>query len=116
MVRTVWGGGYYQGKSMQQSFKLAYFLVFYTYHLTALITKATHANLPHEVTLIADGVEVPLPDDSQGIILLNIDSYAGGIPMWSHATKSGVGRGYGDMFNMGPDGFSVEHRRSHSLE
>ena len=40
-----------------------------------------------DITLIADGVEVPLPADSQGIILLNIDSYAGGVPLWSHGTK-----------------------------
>ena len=44
-------------------------------------------NLPYEITLIADGVEVPLPDDSQGIILLNIDSYAGGVPLWSLGSK-----------------------------
>jgi len=49
--------------------------------------KASHANLPNEITLIADGVEVPLPEDSQGIILLNIDSYAGGVPMWGMGTK-----------------------------
>ena len=36
--------------------------------------QATSVNLPHEITLIADGVEIPLPADSQGIILLNIDS------------------------------------------
>ena len=46
-------------------------------------------NLPQEITLIADGVEIPLPPDSQGIIFLNIDSYAGGVPMWSHRTKGG---------------------------
>jgi hypothetical protein len=32
-------------------------------------------------------VEVPLPLDSQGIIVLNIDSYAGGVPLWSHGFK-----------------------------
>jgi diacylglycerol kinase (ATP) len=51
------------------------------------ILKATSVNLPHEITLIADGVEVPLPSDSQGIILLNIDSYAGGVPLWSLGSK-----------------------------
>ena len=51
------------------------------------IIKATSMNLPHEITLIADGVEVPLPHDSQGIILLNIDSYAGGVPLWSKGVK-----------------------------
>jgi hypothetical protein len=47
-------------------------------------------NIPNEITLIADGIEIPLPHDSQGIILLNIDSYAGGVPLWSHATKPGI--------------------------
>ena len=55
--------------------------------------QATSVNLPHEITLIADGVEVPLPPDSQGIILLNIDSYAGGTSLWSQSTKAGVSRG-----------------------
>ena len=45
--------------------------------------KATSVNLPHQISLIADGVEVPLPPDSQGIILMNIDSYGGGLPLWS---------------------------------
>ena len=52
--------------------------------------KASHANLPNEIVLIADGVEVPLPEDSQGIILLNIDSYAGGVPMWGLGTKAEI--------------------------
>ncbi|MBX2872846.1 MAG: hypothetical protein KTR30_12120, partial [Saprospiraceae bacterium] len=34
-------------------------------------------------------VEVPLPPDSQGIILLNIDSYSGGVPMWANGVKNG---------------------------
>lgn len=49
--------------------------------------KASCAGLPQEITLIADGVEVPVPTDSQGIILLNIDSYAGGVPLWSHGER-----------------------------
>jgi hypothetical protein len=44
-------------------------------------------NLQNDITLIADGVEIPLPADSQGIILLNIDSYSGGVPLWSHGTE-----------------------------
>jgi diacylglycerol kinase (ATP) len=51
------------------------------------IIKATSINLPHDITLIADGVEIPLPADSQGIILLNIDSYSGGVPLWSSGHK-----------------------------
>jgi len=50
--------------------------------------KASCAGLPEDITLIADGVEIPLPRDSQGIILLNIDSYAGGVPLWSHGERA----------------------------
>jgi len=50
--------------------------------------KASSVNLRKEITLIADGVEIPLPADSQGIIVLNIDSYAGGVPLWSHGTQA----------------------------
>ena len=61
-----------------------------------LMFQATSLNLPNEITLIADGVEVPLPPDSQGIILLNIDSYAGGATMWANGTKpsNGLMHGY----------------------
>lgn len=55
------------------------------------IIKATSVNLPYDITLIADGVEVPLPADSQGIILLNIDSYAGGVALWSKGHKAADG-------------------------
>lgn len=47
------------------------------------IFKASSMNLRHDITLIADGIEVPLPADSQGIIMLNIDSYTGGVPLWA---------------------------------
>lgn len=79
--------------------------------------KATYANLPNEITLIADGVEVPLPADSQGIILLNIDSYAGGIPMWSHATKRGEDlRVNGEIFYSNAREGDLSLRRSLSLD
>ena len=55
--------------------------------------KASCAGLPEQITLIADGVEVPVPADSQGIILLNIDSYAGGVPLWSHGERQQRMRG-----------------------
>ena len=48
------------------------------------ILKATTINVRKDIQLFADGVRVPLPHDSQGIIVLNIDSYAGGVPLWSH--------------------------------
>ena len=52
--------------------------------------KGKSLNVRRDLALYADGVHVPLPPDSQGIIILNIDSYAGGVPLWSHAVKEGV--------------------------
>ena len=49
--------------------------------------KSSCANLSEQITLVADGVEIPLPADSQGIIFLNIDSYSGGVPMWAKGLK-----------------------------
>lgn len=45
--------------------------------------KASYSDLPQQIILEADGVEVPIPKDSQGLIFLNIDSYLGGVPLWS---------------------------------
>ena len=73
--------------------------------------QATSVNLPHEITLIADGVEIPLPADSQGIILLNIDSYAGGVPLWSLGTKEESLRNYKGSVQSFPS-----LKRSKSLE
>jgi len=49
--------------------------------------KSSCANLSEQITLVADGVEIPLPADSQGIIFLNIDSYSGGVHMWAKGLK-----------------------------
>ena len=51
------------------------------------ILKATTIHVRKDIQLFADGVRVPLPHDSQGIIILNIDSYAGGVPLWSHGVS-----------------------------
>ena len=52
------------------------------------ILRASSVHVRKEIQLVADGVVIPLPPDSQGIILLNIDSYAGGVPLWTHGVKS----------------------------
>lgn len=49
--------------------------------------KANCAGFSKKVKLVADGVHIPLPADSQGIIFLNIDSYMGGTALWSHGVK-----------------------------
>lgn len=45
--------------------------------------KASCSDLPKQIILEADGVKIPIPKDSQGLIFLNIDSYLGGVPLWS---------------------------------
>lgn len=45
--------------------------------------KASYTDLHEQIVLEADGVEVPIPKNSQGLIFLNIDSYLGGVPLWS---------------------------------
>lgn len=49
--------------------------------------KASCSDLPNQIILEADGVEVPIPKDSQGLIFLNIDSYMGGVPLWSRGVS-----------------------------
>mmetsp|Transcript_31728 Transcript_31728/g.57447 ORF Transcript_31728/g.57447 Transcript_31728/m.57447 type:complete len:1007 (-) Transcript_31728:1024-4044(-) len=51
------------------------------------VIKSSCANLSQQITLMADGIEIPLPPNSQGIIFLNIDSYSGGVPLWSKGLK-----------------------------
>jgi diacylglycerol kinase (ATP) len=71
------------------------------------ILKATSVNVRKDITLIADGVEVLLPPDSQGIIVMNIDSYAGGVPLWSHGFKAE---------SSGPTVPSLSFRRTQSMD
>jgi diacylglycerol kinase (ATP) len=76
------------------------------------ILKATTINVRKDIVLLADGVELPLPHDSQGIILLNIDSYAGGVPLWSHGVpvsmpSNVMNGGWTDRF---PDDANSRHR------
>eukprot|EP00529_Nitzschia_sp_RCC80_P008433 CAMPEP_0113469782 /NCGR_PEP_ID=MMETSP0014_2-20120614/16086_1 /TAXON_ID=2857 /ORGANISM="Nitzschia sp." /LENGTH=1176 /DNA_ID=CAMNT_0000362289 /DNA_START=355 /DNA_END=3885 /DNA_ORIENTATION=+ /assembly_acc=CAM_ASM_000159 len=77
------------------------------------IFKASSVNLPNDITLIADGVEVPLPEDSQGIILLNIDSYSGGAKLWANGHK--VIRDDGALLD-GNLAYPVPMKRSKSLD
>merc|ERR1711998_314012 len=41
------------------------------------------ADFQHFVTLTCDGQRVPVPDGCQGLIVINIESYAGGCKMWT---------------------------------
>ena len=74
------------------------------------IIKASCVNVREGIKLFADGAEIPLPRDSQGIILLNIDSYAGGVPLWSHGVKVETTNPYDNIFRA-----SEAPRRSRSM-
>jgi diacylglycerol kinase (ATP) len=83
------------------------------------IVKATSVTVRKDITLFADGVEIPLPLDSQGIIVLNIDSYAGGVPLWSHGFKSDTpmpGRGTRGPYRRAKSMSDFRMKRSHSFE
>lgn len=41
------------------------------------------AVLPDIMHMEVDGVHVPLPDDIEGLMLLNITSYMGGVNLWT---------------------------------
>jgi Diacylglycerol kinase accessory domain len=89
VVRHIRSRGHYQGEHAEEAdhqFLLVVPCLIIWINCVAHI-QATSLNLPNEITLIADGVEVPLPPDSQGIILLNIDSYSGGAPFWATGVK-----------------------------
>ena len=87
--------------------------------------KASCSDLPQQITLEADGVEIPIPKDSQGLILLNIDSYLGGVPLWSRGvpirpkTRSRVReRRYsdGDFFDLCGSGVFNAKKRGMSYD
>jgi diacylglycerol kinase (ATP) len=81
------------------------------------VIKASSLNLHHDITLIADGIEIPLPADSQGIIILNIDSYTGGVPLWNTGEKDvdseSTGEGHSFDSTIGP---SRLRKRSKSFD
>ena len=55
------------------------------------VTHSCRALLRDKVSVVADGVDVPIPRNAEGIIVLNLNSYAGGARMWD-AGKRGTHR------------------------
>ncbi|KAE9610206.1 hypothetical protein Lal_00006562 [Lupinus albus] len=48
------------------------------------IMDRTCADLPWQVWLEVDGVDIEIPKDSEGLIVLNIGSYMGGVDLWQN--------------------------------
>ncbi|XP_028114620.1 diacylglycerol kinase 2-like [Camellia sinensis] len=44
----------------------------------------TCADLPWQVWLEVDGKDIPIPKDAEGLIVLNIGSYMGGVDLWQN--------------------------------
>lgn len=40
------------------------------------------------VQVICDGEEIELPNDIEGILVINIPSYMGGVALWAHSSGS----------------------------
>ncbi|KAG1709048.1 hypothetical protein DVH05_022679 [Phytophthora capsici] len=48
----------------------------------------TCAGLPEKVVLVCDGKRIALPEGTEGVILLNINSYGGGSKLWHNDSES----------------------------
>ncbi|KAJ7518937.1 hypothetical protein O6H91_20G016200 [Diphasiastrum complanatum] len=48
------------------------------------IMDRTCADLPWNVRLEVDGVEVEIPEDTEGVLVINIGSYMGGVDLWQN--------------------------------
>jgi hypothetical protein len=44
----------------------------------------TCADLPWQLRVEVDGVEIYIPEDSEGILIINIGSYMGGVDLWQN--------------------------------
>ncbi|KAL2941927.1 Diacylglycerol kinase 2 [Bienertia sinuspersici] len=45
------------------------------------------ADLPWQVWLEVDGKDIPIPNDAEGLIVLNIGSYMGGVDLWQNGCE-----------------------------
>lgn len=48
------------------------------------IVDRTCANLPWQLRLFVDGSEVHIPEDIEGVLVINIGSYMGGVDLWQN--------------------------------
>ncbi|GLJ28059.1 hypothetical protein SUGI_0550970, partial [Cryptomeria japonica] len=48
------------------------------------IMDRTCADLPWQIRLEVDGVEIEVPEDSEGVLVTNIGSYMGGVDLWQN--------------------------------
>ncbi|ONK77299.1 uncharacterized protein A4U43_C02F5110 [Asparagus officinalis] len=48
------------------------------------IVDRTCSDLPWQVSLEVDGINIEIPEDAEGVIVLNIASYMGGVELWQN--------------------------------
>lgn len=52
------------------------------------IMDRTFADFPWQVRLEVDGVEIEVPEDTEGVIVANIGSYMGGVDLWKNEDEN----------------------------
>ncbi|OAY72771.1 diacylglycerol kinase 1 [Ananas comosus] len=52
------------------------------------IMDRTFADLPWQIRLEVDGVEVEIPEDAEGVLVANIGSYMGGVDLWQNEDEN----------------------------
>ncbi|KAK6128156.1 hypothetical protein DH2020_038109 [Rehmannia glutinosa] len=52
------------------------------------IMDRTFADLPWQVRVEVDGVEIEVPEDAEGVLVANIGSYMGGVDLWHNEDES----------------------------
>ncbi|KAK8471288.1 hypothetical protein PHAVU_003G185800 [Phaseolus vulgaris] len=48
------------------------------------IMDRTYADLPWQIRVEVDGVEIEVPEDAEGVLVANIGSYMGGVDLWQN--------------------------------
>ncbi|KAL7161236.1 hypothetical protein ACSBR2_041814 [Camellia fascicularis] len=52
------------------------------------IMDRTFADLPWQIRVEVDGVEIEVPEDAEGVLVVNIGSYMGGVDLWQNEDET----------------------------
>jgi diacylglycerol kinase (ATP) len=87
--------------------------IYYTlFGLRVLMFEEKNLDFKQIVTVTVDGKAIDIPDDAKGIIILNINSYAGGCKLWKDEDANGAGLSGGIESSLGGAG-SNNGKESH---
>ena len=83
--------------------------LWYAIHGAREIVDRSCAGLADQMRLTCDGEEVEIPEHAEGIIILNVNSFAGGVRMWNNRAHASVGD---NLYRLGGGGFQQSFGRS----